>query len=49
MNSLEASTRNTKTKGDVRSLRSSGIVPAIIYGGSIQNEKISISKKYLNL
>ena len=47
MNSLEASTRNTKSKGEVRSLRSSGIVPAIIYGGSVQNEKISISKKIL--
>jgi len=47
MNSLEASIRNTKSKGDVRSLRSSGNVPAIIYGGSVENEKISISKKIL--
>ena len=47
MNSLEASTRNTKSKGDVKSLRSSGNVPAIIYGGSEQNEKITISKKKL--
>ena len=45
MNSLEASIRNTKSKGDVRSLRLSGNVPAIIYGGSAQNEKVSISKK----
>jgi large subunit ribosomal protein L25 len=48
MNTLDANTRNTKTKGDVRSLRLNGSVPAIIYGGSSQNEKISISKKILN-
>jgi large subunit ribosomal protein L25 len=47
MNSLEANTRNTKTKGDVRSLRLSGNVPAIIYGGSKENEKVSVSKKIL--
>ena len=49
MNSLEASIRNTKSKGDVRSLRSNGNVPAIIYGGNEQNEKIFISKKILKL
>ena len=47
MNSLEANIRNTKSKGDVRSLRLNGNVPAIIYGGSEQNEKVSISKKIL--
>ena len=47
MNSLEANIRNSKSKGDVRSLRSSGNIPAIIYGGSDQNEKISVSKKIL--
>ena len=47
MNSLEASIRNTKSKGDVRSLRLNGNVPAIIYGGSEQNKKVSISKKTL--
>ena len=47
MNSLEASIRNTKSKGDIRTLRSKGDIPAIIYGGSEQNEKISISKKIL--
>ena len=45
MNSLEANTRNTKSKGDVRSLRLNGNVPAIIYGGSKQNESVSVSKK----
>ena len=47
MNSLEANTRNTRSKGDVRSLRLNGNVPAIIYGGSDQNQKVSVSKKIL--
>ena len=47
MNLLEASIRNTKTKGELNSLRNSGSVPAIIYGGEAQNEKITISKKTL--
>ena len=47
MNTLEANIRNTKSKGDVRSLRLKGNVPAIIYGGNGQNEKISVSKKIL--
>ncbi len=47
MNSLEANIRNTKTKGELSSLRSNGNVPAIIYGGESQNEEISISKKLL--
>ena len=45
MNLLEANTRDTKSKGDVRSLRLKGIIPAIIYGGSEKNEKVSVSKK----
>jgi len=49
MNLLEASIRDTKSKGDVRSLRSNGNVPAIIYGGSKKNEKVSISKKILKI
>ena len=47
MNSIEANTRNTKTKGELNLLRSGGNVPAIIYGGEVQNETISISKKLL--
>ena len=45
MNTLEANVRSTKSKGDVRSLRLNGNIPAIIYGGSDTNEKISVSKK----
>ena len=47
MNSLNANIRDTKTKGELNSLRNNGNVPAIIYGGDTQNEKISISKKIL--
>ncbi len=47
MNSLNANIRNTKTKGELSALRNNGNVPAIIYGGEAQNEKISISKKLL--
>ena len=47
MNSLEANIRNTKSKGDVRSLRLKGDIPGIIYGGTEQNEKVSVSKKTL--
>jgi large subunit ribosomal protein L25 len=49
MNSLEANTRNTKSKGDIRSLRLKGIVPGIIYGGSEENSKVSVSKKTLKI
>ena len=47
MNTLEANIRDTKTKGELSSLRHSGNVPAIIYGGETQNEKVAISKKLL--
>ncbi len=47
MISLEANTRDNKTKGQLNSIRTSGNVPGIIYGGKEKNEKISISKKLL--
>ncbi|MBD1132872.1 50S ribosomal protein L25/general stress protein Ctc [Pelagibacterales bacterium SAG-MED45] len=47
MNSLDANIRETKTKGELNSLRDNGNVPAIIYGGEAQNEKVAISKKLL--
>jgi len=49
MNSLEANTRNTKTKGDVRSLRLAGNIPGIIYGGTEQNQKVTVLKKTLKI
>ena len=47
MNSLEANIRSSKSKGDVRSLRQAGSIPGIIYGGSEQNQKVTILKKTL--
>ena len=47
MNSLEANIRDNATKGQLNSIRVNGNVPAIIYGGKDQNQKISISKKLL--
>ena len=45
MNSIEVTIRDTKSKGEVNALRAKGMVPAIVYGGKDQNQKISISKK----
>ena len=47
MNSLDASIRDNKTKGQLNSIRNSGDVPAIIYGGKEENQKIAVSKKIL--
>jgi large subunit ribosomal protein L25 len=49
MNSIEANIRNTNTKGEVNSLRINGNVPAIIYGGTEKNQKISLSKKIVKI
>ncbi len=47
MNSLDANVRSNSTKGQLNEIRNSGNVPAIVYGGKDQNQKISISKKIL--
>ena len=47
MNSIEASIRNNKSKGELNAIRKSGSVPAILYGGKEANQKIAISKKSL--
>ena len=49
MNSIEATIRNTKSKGEVNALRVKGIVPGIIYGGKDANQKVSISKKEIKI
>ncbi len=49
MNSIDVSIRKTNTKGEINSLRTKGNVPAIIYGGKNENQKISISKKTLKV
>ena len=45
MNSLDALIRNTNSKKELNSLRQKGEVPAILYGGTEENLKISLSKK----
>ena len=47
MNSLDGTLRDTKTKGQLSELRKSGNVPAIVYGGKEENQKISITKKQI--
>ncbi len=47
MNSLDANIRDNSTKGELNAIRTSGSVPAIIYGGKDLNQKISISRKLL--
>ena len=45
MNTIEATIRSTNTKGEINSLRINGGIPAIIYGGSKENQTISVTKK----
>ena len=47
MISINATSRENKTKGQLSAIRNDGKVPAIIYGGAEENQKISISKKLL--
>ena len=49
MNSLNANIRDNKTKGQLNAIKNNGEVPAIVYGGKDQSEKISISRKELKL
>jgi len=47
MNSIDANIRTDKTKGELNFLRNNGNVPAIIYGGEQDNQRVFISKKLL--
>ena len=49
MNSLEANIRDNSTKGQLNAIRNDGNVPAVVYGGKDQNQKISVSKKLLKI
>tara|TARA_B100000035_G_scaffold132943_1_gene113021 strand:- start:197 stop:907 length:711 start_codon:yes stop_codon:yes gene_type:complete len=49
MNSIDANIRTNSTKGQLNAIRDGGDVPAIIYGGNEQNQKISVSKKLLKV
>ena len=45
MSLIQATLRNTQTRGELSALRKKGEVPGIIYGGENPNDKISLSKK----
>ena len=47
MSSIQATIRDTKTKGELNDLRNKGNVPGIVYGGEEPNEKILIATKEL--
>jgi Ribosomal protein L25 (general stress protein Ctc) len=47
-NKLKATKRDSKTAGELSSLRSKGYIPAILYGGDNPNLKISVDEKLLN-
>tara|TARA_B100000989_G_scaffold49571_1_gene32606 strand:+ start:663 stop:1403 length:741 start_codon:yes stop_codon:yes gene_type:complete len=49
MNIIDATLRDTKTKGQLSNLREKGDVPAIVYGGKEENAKISITKKQVKI
>ena len=45
MSNLKAIKRDSSSTGATNKLRSSGLIPAILYGGKDPNQKISIVKK----
>ncbi len=47
-NNLKATKRDTKTDGELSSLRSKGLIPAVLYGGKNPNLKISVEEKLLS-
>ena len=48
INNLKATKRETKTAGELSALRTKGLIPAILYGGSNPSLKLSIEEKLLN-
>ena len=47
MNILKATKRTSASSGQVNKLRSEGFIPAILYGGKLDNIKISLKKLHL--
>ena len=47
MNILKATKRNSESTGQVNKLRSSGFIPAVLYGGKKNNLNISIKKLHV--
>ncbi|MFL2882907.1 MAG: 50S ribosomal protein L25/general stress protein Ctc [Pelagibacteraceae bacterium] len=48
MNNLKAIKREKGSSGENKKLRTSGLIPAILYGGKDENAKISIDKKSIS-
>ncbi|HQB98267.1 MAG TPA: 50S ribosomal protein L25, partial [Candidatus Cloacimonadota bacterium] len=40
---LNTEPRNTKKKSDLTQLRNSGLIPAVIYGGGMEAQKLSVN------
>ena len=49
MSNLEANSRTNTSRGSNNTLRKSGMVPCVLYGGEEKNELISVSKKHLKI
>ena len=49
MSNLKATKRENLSSGSNNKLRAKGFIPAILYGGKDQNQKVSISKKLLKI
>jgi len=47
INNLKAAKRETKTKGQLNTLRNRGLIPAVLYGGKSPNLKLSIEEKFV--
>ena len=45
MSTIQATIRDTKTKGQVNDLRNNGNVPGIVYGGEHQMKKFQLQLK----
>ena len=48
MNNLKALKRENLTSGSNNKLRADGLIPAILYGGKVPNQNISVSKKEIS-
>ena len=48
INNLKATKRDSKTAGELNTLRTKGFIPAILYGGKNPSLKISIEEKLLS-
>ena len=46
MSNLKAIKREVTSSGSNNKLRSEGLIPAILYGGKVANQNISVEKRY---